>query len=228
MRSAVFAAIVSVPPSMVSQCSGSSSSETTEPADSSDTATEPACTSYDSSSADYAPIQTTGTGQPMGVSSLSWTIPADWTYWVPFDGTAGSAAVHEGIDYVHDDSSEAEVDVAVAAAGDVVYVRTGCPESDLFSSNSSVRECGSGWGNHVVVHHGGTTYTRYAHLSDGEVFVEVGDPLSRGDVIGLMGNSGRSETRHLHFELGSTSDTIDPCAGSWSFSYVYDPAVLGL
>ena len=224
MRSAVFAAVVSVPPSMVSHCSGSSNSET----DTSETSAAPACTAYDSGSADYAPIQTTGSGQPTGASSTTWATPADWTYWVPFDGTVGSAAVHEGMDYVHDDSSEAEVDVAVAASGDVVYVRTGCPESALFSPKSSVRECGSGWGNHVVVHHGGTTYTRYAHLSDGEVFVEVGDQLRRGDVLGLMGNSGRSETRHLHFELGSTSDTIDPCAGSWSFSYVYDPAVLGL
>lgn len=243
MRSIVFATIVAAPPSMVAQCSGSSSSESggseTETIDtdtgsstSSDSesasSTAPACATYDSSSADSAPIQVAGSGLPWGASTSTWSIPATYTSWVAFDGSDGSPAVHEGNDYIHDDASEAEVDVAAAAAGEVVYVRTGCPESSLFSSNTSVRECGSGWGNHVVVHHGGLTFTRYAHLSHGQVFVEVGDQLSRGDVLGVMGNTGRSETRHLHFELGYTTDTIDPCGGSWSFDRVYDPSLLGI
>jgi murein DD-endopeptidase MepM/ murein hydrolase activator NlpD len=136
--------------------------------------------------------------------------------------------IYEGIDWVHDDAAVVEVDVAVAADGEVVYVRTGCPESGTFSRNTSLRECGSGWGNHVVVHHGGQTYTRYAHLADGQVLVEVGDELSRGDVLGVMGNSGRSEVRHLHFELGAMSDPIDPCAPAFSFATVHDPAGVGL
>lgn len=192
------------------------------------TLTGPSCTVYDSTEEESASIQTSAAGLPTPAAALSWTAPVSFTSRVAYAGTPGTAAVHEGVDWVHDDASTPEVDVAVAADGDVVYVRTGCPESATFSRNTDTRECGSGWGNHVVVHHGGSAYTRYAHLADGQVFVEVGDTLVAGDVLGVMGNTGRSEVRHLHLELGTTAAAIDPCGAAWSFDAVYDPASIGL
>ena len=186
------------------------------------------CPRYDANTADSAPVQTTGADVPDGARSLAWQIPTDSTAVGSFAGAVGSTASHEGIDYIHSDSGIASVSVRAAAAGSVAYVRTGCPQSAAFSSNQSVRECGAGWGNHIVVHHGGEIYTRYAHLKEDTTSVVVGDDVSAGQVLAEMGNSGRSEVRHLHFELGSAAAGFDPCASSQSFDTVHDPARLGL
>ncbi len=181
---------------------------------------------YVSSEQEYAPVQIAASGLPPGASSLSWQRPSSYTFYVDFSGAAGSKAVHEGMDYVHNDSSQPEVPVQAAAAGEVVYVRLGCPQSSLFGKNGSARECGSGWGNHVVVHHGNGVYIRYAHLDPGSVTVRVGDSVQQGATMAMMGNSGRSETRHLHWELGTSASGFDPNARAQSFDAVYNPALL--
>ena len=145
-----------------------------------------------------------------------------------FAGVVGSAATHEGIDYLHVDHSQPTVDVRAAAAGTVAYVRTGCPESSRFGHNDALRECGSGWGNHVIVDHGEGLFTRYAHLAADDLDVVVGDAVPAGARLGGMGNSGRSEDRHLHFEVGSASSPFDPCAPTRSFDSVHPPAPLGV
>ena len=189
---------------------------------------EPDCESYDSAGTESAPIQVVGAGLPEGAVSLDWFRPSDWTRWIAFDGAPGAPASHEGIDLVHDDEGVAVVDVVAAAAGSVVYVRTGCPQSSEFEHNEALRECGSGWGNHVVVEHAPGLFTRYGHLDPDDVQVRVGDLVDRGDVLGGMGNSGRSETRHLHFELGTAAEGFDSCAPARSFDRVWDPAGVGL
>jgi hypothetical protein len=183
-----------------------------------------ACSAYTSSEQEYAPVQTTGSGLPSGWSALEWLRPSDYTYTVAFSGTPGYAANHEGMDYVHGDSSVGSVPVYAAAPGTVVYVRLGCPQSSTFSHNNSARECGAGWGNHVVVDHGGLL-TRYAHLDPSGTEVRVGDSVTEWTRLGWMGNTGRSELRHLHFELG-TGGPLDPCDAAQSFERVYDPADL--
>lgn len=44
-------------------------------------------------------------------------------------------------------------------------------------------------------------YALYAHLKAGSVTVKVGDKLKRGQVLGLLGNSGNTTEAHLHFHL---------------------------
>jgi murein DD-endopeptidase MepM/ murein hydrolase activator NlpD len=188
----------------------------------SETDTGPECPSYESDEEEYAPIQTAGSGIPAGCAGLTWERPADQTYYVAFSGTPGSPASHEGVDYVHDNASVVNVSVSAAAEGEVVYVRTGCPQSAEFSHNYSLRECGAGWGNHVVIHHGGGIYTRYAHLKPATTLVQAGDWTDAGGQLALMGNSGRSELRHLHFELGTMTAQFDPCEAAQSMDYVYD------
>ena len=49
-------------------------------------------------------------------------------------------------------------------------------------------------------------YTLYAHMKYGSVTVKVGDRVSRGQVIGYMGNTGYSFGAHLHFEVRNEND----------------------
>jgi murein DD-endopeptidase MepM/ murein hydrolase activator NlpD len=66
----------------------------------------------------------------------------------------------------------------------------------------------SGYGNLVVLDHGGGIETRYGHLS--QIAVKVGQLVHRGDVIGRVGSTGRSTGSHLHYEIRLSSQAIDP------------------
>ncbi len=56
-----------------------------------------------------------------------------------------------------------------------------------------------GYGNVLVIDHGYGVKTRYGHLS--KVEVRAGDRVHRGDLIGAVGNTGRSTGPHLHYEV---------------------------
>ena len=171
---------------------------------------------------EYAPVQTTAAIFPDGIQWRMKKIPSIQTYKVAFSGKPGHAASHEGMDLVHNQSSIKQVMVVAADDGTVAYVRTGCPQSSMFKHNTSLREGGAGWGNHVVLYHGDGVYTRYAHLCPGSVKLRVGDLVKAGTVIGEMGNSGRSETRHLHFEVGFKDSYFVSSKPSQSFKICFE------
>lgn len=56
-------------------------------------------------------------------------------------------------------------------------------------------------GNHMVVDIGGGLFAFYAHLQPGSLRARVGDRVKRGQVLGLVGNSGNSTEPHLHFHV---------------------------
>jgi len=56
-----------------------------------------------------------------------------------------------------------------------------------------------GYGNTIVINHGGGRKTRYGHAS--KLFVKVGDEVEKGENIAAMGSTGRSTGPHLHFEV---------------------------
>ncbi len=66
----------------------------------------------------------------------------------------------------------------------------------------------SGYGNVVVLDHGGGYETYYAHLN--RRLVTVGETISRGDRIALMGNTGRSTGVHLHYEIRKDGVAVNP------------------
>ena len=72
---------------------------------------------------------------------------------------------------------------------------------------------GKSWGNYVKIKHDDKTYTLYAHLKDG-IKVKVGDKVKMGDLLGYMGNTGKSNGNHLHFEIyiggAGTKYRVDP------------------
>jgi len=67
-------------------------------------------------------------------------------------------------------------------------------------------------GNYVMIDHGLSEYSLYAHLQPGSVRVHVGDQVKAGDVIGKLGSSGNSTEPHLHFHVCDKPDPL-MCAG---------------
>src|SRR5437879_11808820 len=65
-----------------------------------------------------------------------------------------------------------------------------------------------GYGNYVVIAHGGGVATLYGHLL--QTKTSVGDRVVRGQVIGLEGSSGLSTGPHVHFELRLNDQVVDP------------------
>ncbi|RUN75398.1 M23 family metallopeptidase [Sphingomonas sp. TF3] len=65
-----------------------------------------------------------------------------------------------------------------------------------------------GYGNLVEIVHAGNLESRYGHLS--RLLVHDGERVERGEVIALMGSSGRSTGSHLHFEVRLNGQAVDP------------------
>ena len=66
----------------------------------------------------------------------------------------------------------------------------------------------SGFGKHVRIDHGYGYLTIYAHLS--QYNVKKGQSVKRGDLIGFVGSTGRSQAPHLHYEVWKDDNRIDP------------------
>ncbi len=58
---------------------------------------------------------------------------------------------------------------------------------------------GTGYGNQIVIDHGGGKKTRYGHLS--KIYCKVGEQIDKGETIAAMGSTGYSTGPHLHFEV---------------------------
>lgn len=117
---------------------------------------------------------------------------------------AFKGASHKGIDLVGPGST---LDYITAHSdGEVVAVVS---HIDYNTSKSGKRT----YGNYVKIKHDNGMYTLYAHMKYGSVNVKVGQRVSRGQVIGYMGNTGYSFGAHLHFEVRNENDQyVDPTA----------------
>jgi murein DD-endopeptidase MepM/ murein hydrolase activator NlpD len=65
-----------------------------------------------------------------------------------------------------------------------------------------------GYGNMIIISHGGGVTTHYAHLSSFDV--EVGTRVDRGTIIGRAGSTGRATSPHLHYELRIDGNPLHP------------------
>ncbi|OLE55429.1 MAG: hypothetical protein AUG51_02930 [Acidobacteria bacterium 13_1_20CM_3_53_8] len=68
--------------------------------------------------------------------------------------------------------------------------------------------CQSGYGQVVVIDHGGGLTTRYGHLS--HIDVVQGQTITRGEQVGCVGSTGRSTGPHLHYEVRINDEPVDP------------------
>ena len=77
-------------------------------------------------------------------------------------------------------------------------------------ATGTVTEAGwkGGYGNMIEVDHGNGLFTRYGHLS--KINVAVGQKVGTGDILGLVGSTGRSTGPHLHYEVRINNQPVDP------------------
>lgn len=83
--------------------------------------------------------------------------------------------------------------------------------ADIFATgNGTIRSAGwqQGYGNCVQVNHGYGYLTLYGHMS--AIKVRVGQSVKRGDVIGLVGSTGKSTGPHLHYEVHFKGTVMNP------------------
>ncbi|GMO41685.1 MAG: M23 family metallopeptidase [Termitinemataceae bacterium] len=105
------------------------------------------------------------------------------------DPFSGQIYVHKGIDL----STYRQGDPIVAAAdGQIVTV-----DYDA-----------GGFGNYVIIRHKHGFYTRYGHMASFNV--RTGQRVQQGEIIGYIGNTGRSTGPHVHYEVHIGSDVVDP------------------
>ena len=123
-------------------------------------------------------------------------------------------------DRLKNESYYAEGNDALAVAdGRVVEVKDSIPENVPGVNSRAVPiTLETVGGNHVVIDIGGGYYAFYAHLKPGSLRVKVGDRVRRGQVVGLVGNTGNSTEPHLHFHV---ADAISPL-GSEGVPYRLD------
>jgi murein DD-endopeptidase MepM/ murein hydrolase activator NlpD len=71
-----------------------------------------------------------------------------------------------------------------------------------------VRRSYTGYGRHIVIRHGFGYETLYAHMS--KTLVKKGQKVKRGEIIGLVGNTGTSTAPHLHYEVSKDGEKVNP------------------
>ncbi|MGB0694174.1 MAG: M23 family metallopeptidase [Rhodospirillaceae bacterium] len=120
---------------------------------------------------------------------------------------------HKGTDFGVGTMSQAVgVDVLAAAAGTVLRTRDGMLDVNSRLAENSGRDINN-CGNGVVIDHGHGWETQYCHLREGSVSVRSGDRVNRGDVIGEVGLSGKTEHPHVHFSIRKDDRVMDPFVG---------------
>jgi murein DD-endopeptidase MepM/ murein hydrolase activator NlpD len=118
--------------------------------------------------------------------------PVQGTLLSPFaartDPFSGEGAFHKGVDI-----KAAEGTVVHAAADGII---------------TTAEPVSGGYGRLIVVDHGGSVQTYYAHLS--KILVHAGQEVHRGDTLGLVGSSGRATAPHLHYEVRIGGAPLNP------------------
>ncbi|MEO3947315.1 peptidoglycan DD-metalloendopeptidase family protein [Gorillibacterium sp. CAU 1737] len=124
---------------------------------------------------------------------LLWPVPSSNTISSTFgyrvDPIAGYRKLHKG------------VDIAAPRGTQIVAAESG---TVLIASWTN------GYGNTIVIDHGGGMWTWYGHIMEGGIYVGEGDTVKRGQVIAGVGSTGDSTGNHLHFEVRINESPVNP------------------
>jgi Peptidase family M23 len=98
--------------------------------------------------------------------------------------------------------------IVSVAAGTVVSIRDGMPEQTPNVPVVGINQLEDYGGNNVVVQIEPNVWAFYAHLQPGSIAVQVGDQVTAGQLLGLLGNTGNSTAPHLHFQLSDGPNVL--------------------
>lgn len=110
-------------------------------------------------------------------------------------------------------------EILAVADGVVSAIKDGIPENvPGITSRAVTITLETVGGNYVILDLGSNRYAFYAHIQPGSIRVKPGDKVRRGQVLGLVGNSGNSTEPHLHFHISDGNSPI----GSEGIPYVFE------
>jgi murein DD-endopeptidase MepM/ murein hydrolase activator NlpD len=130
------------------------------------------------------------TPPPDTQGKMTW--PASGKVSSGFGARRGRRRVHSGID------------IPMPSGTPIVAARDGVVQVIATSKDRRYR----GYGNTVVIDHGGGIATWYAHCS--KINVKKGQKVKQGDVVAFVGNTGRTTTHHVHFEVRKNGSAVNP------------------
>lgn len=114
---------------------------------------------------------------------------------------AGGSSYHKGIDF----AASKGTPIYASEAGSVILVKNSCTHNYGKSKSCG---CGGGYGNYLMINHGGGLVTVYAHCTS--INVSVGSKVTRGQLIATVGSTGASTGHHLHYGLLKNGTYVDP------------------
>ena len=136
-----------------------------------------------------------GNGSQVDYSTTGFIYPVKgYTYISSYYGWRfNNTDYHTGVDF----PAPANTPIRASASGTVIYVRTGAGYGRAW-----------GYGNYLIVDHGGGFSTLYAHCTS--IPVSVGDTVTKGQTIAYVGTTGWSTGYHLHFEIRRNGAHTNP------------------
>lgn len=102
--------------------------------------------------------------------------------------------------------------IYAAQSGTVITSSFNCTHN---YAKSGYHPCGSGYGNYIVIDHGGGVTTLYAHCAS--LNVAKGQKVKKGEVIGIVGTTGWSTGYHLHFEIRKDNVPVNPMGYTYTY-----------
>jgi murein DD-endopeptidase MepM/ murein hydrolase activator NlpD len=124
--------------------------------------------------------------------------PSDKMMW-PVSGKVSSGFGRRGKRHLH-----AGIDIPMPKGTPIVAVLDGVVLETSTTKSKKYR----GYGNAVLIDHGNGIAAMYAHCQS--VGVKAGQRVKQGDVVGSVGNTGRTTTHHIHFEVRKDGKPVDP------------------
>jgi murein DD-endopeptidase MepM/ murein hydrolase activator NlpD len=120
--------------------------------------------------------------------------------WLRIDPAKSPTSSHTGDGTRNEDYIAYDAPLLAVADGTVAAVVSDNKEAtpQVITPDQSFEELG---GNYVIIDIGDGNFAFYAHMLPGSASVKVGDKVTRGQVIGRLGNSGNTTEAHLHFHV---------------------------